>query len=315
MVSIETAAKDFLLACRANGLKPTSIQWYRHMITPFVAYTWGTPVDQVSASDVRRYIVNLRERPTRYTGARQRPEMTGGLSPQSLRDHVTAMKVFFNWCVREYRLDAWSNPMANVRAPRPDRREPKAIDLDDMRRLIDATDDSPAGRRDRAMIAFLADTGCRAGGLLGLPLSSLHLERRYAIVFEKGDRARAVPFTPYTEQQMRLWLDVRPFVETEAVFCSLSGRTPGKALTLSGLHAALKRLKKVAGVTGRVNPHAFRHALARHYLLNGGKIEVLSEIMGHSSINVTQIYARFTDAEIFANHEKFSPISSLKGSR
>jgi integrase/recombinase XerD len=86
----------------------------------------------------------------------------------------------------------------------------------------------------------------------------------------------------------------------------------GEGLTDSGIALILKRLKKRAGVTGRTNPHAFRHGFAREFILNGGDIVVLSKLLGHNNINTTAaFYAIFTEDELAGMHAKFSPLSQF----
>lgn len=142
----------------------------------------------------------------------------------------------------------------------------------------------------------------------------LHLFQLYAVVREKGDRSRAVPFTSYTAQLLRRWLDIRPIdANPETVFCSLGSNTTGDPLTLSGLHMLIRRLRLRTGVTGRTNPHAFRHSFARQYLLNGGDLATLAQLMGHSDVSVTtDFYAIYTEAELAKQHGRFSPIRNLK---
>ena len=84
------------------------------------------------------------------------------------------------------------------------------------------------------------------------------------------------------------------------------------ALRASGVHSMLNRLKKKAGVTGRVNPHSFRHAFAHEYLKSGGDVSVLSTLMGHSDANTTRdFYAVFKTDELTDPHLKYSPIDHL----
>ena len=74
----------------------------------------------------------------------------------------------------------------------------------------------------------------------------------------------------------------------------------------------LRRYKRRAGLQGRVNPHAFRHAFAREYILNGGDLASLSDFMGHTQIAVTkQFYAVFLAEELRAKHDAFYPVSRL----
>ncbi len=174
---------------------------------------------------------------------------------------------------------------------------------------------SVKGIRDRAILAFLTDTGCRAGGLLTLRLDDLDLTAGKALVSEKFDKSRVVPFTPYTAELLRQWLAVRP-PEAPTVFCSLGPNQYARPLYMSGLHHLLERLKLKAGVTGRINPHSFRHGFAREHLKNGGDLATLARLMGHSNVSVTaEFYAVFTEEELADKHAQFSPMRSLYANR
>jgi site-specific recombinase XerD len=81
----------------------------------------------------------------------------------------------------------------------------------------------------------------------------------------------------------------------------------GEQLTVSGVNQVLKRLKKRAGVTGRANPHAFRHGFAKDYLMNGGDLASLADLMGHESVETTKsFYAVFEQEDLRRKHDRFS---------
>ncbi len=304
-----------MLAQRANGNKDNTIRWYRNMLKPVVARLYGTPIDQIDVTDLRTYIVDLRSRGHRYVNAAQRPQLEGGLSYASLSDHIRAMNIFFNWCVSEYELDP--NPMKKIRIPGKVDQEPKAIELDDLKRLLEACDMSTLeGIRDHAMLAFMADTACRAASVISLRPDKLYLRDLYATIRVKGRGARDhdAPMSEYTADLLREWMSIRPVeADPSRVFCSLGGNTTGKPLTYSGLYQVIKRLAKRAHITGKWNPHAFRHGFAKQYLLGGGDLSTLSKLMGHKDGTITiQSYGRFARQELIAQHQKHSPIRKIK---
>jgi len=103
----------------------------------------------------------------------------------------------------------------------------------------------------------------------------------------------------------------RPFPDAETVFTSIRD---GHGMTGFTVIQLLKRMAKRAGVNGRVNPHAFRHAFAREFILNGGDIGTVSQILGHSQILVTkQFYAVFSTEELKGEDHRYSPVSHLNG--
>lgn len=305
MITVSQACEDFLLASHADGLKEATIKWYRSLLNKLCRVIGHVPINKVTATKLRQYIKSLYDQKQKYVNADQRPVVDESLSEETVRSHIRALHRVWNWFTVEYDLE--QNPMTNIK--RPARIEPKvkAISDEDSVKLFDATSDDIYGIRDRAILAFLADTGCRSGGILSLELERLNLEEKYAIVYEKYDKKRKVFFTKATKLLLQQWLLVRP-KHTNSVFVSMN---TGEALTNSGLNQVLRRLKKRAGVTGHTYPHSFRHAFARSYLKNGGDLATLSRLLGHGDISVTSdYYAIFDDDELSDAHSKHSPIDN-----
>jgi site-specific recombinase XerD len=155
------------------------------------------------------------------------------------------------------------------------------------------------------------DSGSCAQGLISLTPDNLELQERRAIVREKAKPNRAIFISPIDVAFIQAWLAVRP-TNAETIFCSLSVAYYGKALTYDGLKEISRRLKRKAGILGRVNPHRFQHGFAREYIKNGSDLATLSWLMGHAdSMVTTWYYAVFTGAELTAAHDKYSPIKGL----
>jgi len=159
--------------------------------------------------------------------------------------------------------------------------------------MLTAAKTSSAPERDYAIIAFLRDTGARVGGVATLTTRYIYLEQRRAIVQEKGrggKKERQVFFTSSTAQAIQNWLNVRPQAnDDERLFL----------LTENGIYQVLKRIAQAAKISGRWNPHSFRHAFARRMLANGASIGIVIHLMGHSSVQVTlDFYGRFSNDEL-----------------
>lgn len=310
-MTVGKAVEEYLLACKANGLAVATVRWYESLLGAFCTQHGNDEITSITTKIMRKYIVGLRERNVRYDqDTAQRPTVEGHLSESTVAGHVVALKAFWNWVDEEIQLD--TNPMHRIKSPR--RRAParsRAISSGDFVKLFNATLDNDAGIRDRAMLAFFSDTGCRLSGLMNLKIKHLQMNDRRAIVYEKGNRVgRMIVYTTYTVKLLERWLTVRQS-ESEYVFISMSS---GEKLTDAGIREILKRLKKRAGVQGHVNPHAFRHAFARTYLTNGGNLASLAQLLGHKDVSTTaNYYAVFSTDELADIHEKLSPLSGLSG--
>lgn len=308
MITVFDAVKEFNTARHADGLKPATLRWYRHRLGSLAKSFGERDLCSLSGHDLRSYVVSLRTRHSRYADATQRPEKPGGLTEDTLNGHLRALRTFFRWCIREYELPTDWYPLARIRISRVIQTVPKAVDLHDFEVLLDQCDDSFMGKRNRAILLFMADSGCRAGGLIGLRLTDLDLNGGRALVTEKFNKSRVVCFTMYTARALTAWLEVRP-ERGDYLFCDRFGQP----LKHSGLYQVLARLKKRAGLSGRVNPHAFRHMFAREYLNNGGDLASLSRLMGHTDTATTaNYYAVFTERELQEKHHRFSPIQNFE---
>lgn len=286
------AVEDFLLAIEADGLKPKTIIWYRYILENNFAVKHGAkPLGEVDVRLVRAYIRDE---------VRKRFD-----SEDTIHGHIRALHRFFKWCTAEYQI---TNPMHNILYPaQPKPKLPKAVNVFDVVRLLESCGDDRMGIRDKVIIAFLMDTGCRAAGLCGLKYADLELEHYRAIVREKGDKLRMVYFTETTAALLIRWIEVRERTDT------LFHNHRAAPMTPNGLLQMLYRRAEDAGVSGRVNPHAFRHGFAREFLRQGGDLATLSRILGHTGIEVTAaFYAVFTDDELAEAHKRFSPLQKIR---
>ncbi|CAG0974916.1 Tyrosine recombinase XerC [Anaerolineae bacterium] len=296
MITLNQAYKDFVIAKKAENRSPETIRTYGTYLKRLLLAKGDSLLTELQPADIRAMLANMQERHK---------------SDESLRALYRNMKSFFNWAWREYGLNPSQTPMRNIRVPQAKHHEPKGVDPEDVVKLLDACDQTVRGTRDRALILFLYDTGCRAAGAYKLRRSDLNLDRGEALVCEKDQRTRYVHFTEPTAEALRKWLKKSP-VKTDLVFYSLRMQSRGNRLTASGVWRALRYVSKKAGIKGRANPHAFRHGFAREFIQRGGDLSPLRQLMGHSSIAVTAAhYAVFHKHELHNNHHQFSPVKGL----
>jgi len=299
-MSIQQAIDAFLLAMGASSA-PSTVETHRYRLARLSAVLGARPVSEVTVGELRRYVVRLRNEPT--------------LSPTTVHGHIRSLKRLFNWLVSEGVLSPEANPARRIALPRLPNVPPKGISIEDARKLLAAAMEMGQEwerRRNLAILLFLADTGCRLQGLTGLRLSDLDLRGRTAIVREKMQQWRFVFLKPVVVEALERWLEMRGEVAGpkagDAVWISRRG-TP---LTRWGIQNMLKRLKRRAGVTGPASAHSFRHGFAIHYLLNGGDLATLADLLGHSDIETTKkYYARFKREQLREQHDRYSPVDVL----
>ena len=291
MNTLQKSVEEFL-AGQAGEVSESTRDWYGRCLSSFVAFLGDIDLGDVTPASLRAYRAHLIDRK---------------MSIYSVHGRQRAVRRLFSWLVEEGIADR--NVALDVPLVRLPPTPPKAVADDDLRRLLEQL---PAESvRDRAVILFLIDSGCRVGGLCSVTVDSLDLPHRCAVVTEKGNRSRRVYFTELTAEVIALYLAVRPAAKTASLFVSAKGG----GLTPAGIRMLLERIGERAGVQGRVNAHSFRHAFARNFLRNGGNLAVLGRLLGHSpgSPVTARFYAVFDDREIQEFHDRYSPLAHANG--
>jgi len=244
-----------------------------------------------------------------YLAHRQREASAGqaGFSARSQARHLTAVRRFYRWLVRENRRR--DDPTRLLESPRLGRPLPKTLSPADAARLVTTPDDSPMGLRDRAMLELMYASGLRVSELVNLPLPRLNLHRGVVLVLGKGGRERLVPMGAPAREASQRYLDTaRPLLAegaglSDAVF--LSNR--GEAMTRQNFWHRIKGHARAAGIHAPLSPHTLRHAFATHLLENGADLRAVQSLLGHADLSTTQIYTHVAKARLKALHAEFHP--------
>jgi site-specific recombinase XerD len=158
--------------------------------------------------------------------------------------------------------------------------------------------------RDRAILELLFSTGLRVSELCSLD-SDIDLSRDELSVRGKGDKVRVVFISPAAKSAVTTYIKARKDMG-EALFVNIAkGRERGERLTPRSIERLIKTYAAKAGITKKVTPHVLRHSFATDLLSNGADIRSVQQLLGHASINTTQIYTHVTDAHLREVHKKY----------
>lgn len=176
---------------------------------------------------------------------------------------------------------------------------------EEIQAVMDAYDLRRAcGRRDYAMIGFLRGTGLRINECLDFKLGDLDTERGTVLVrCGKGGKRAKCGITPHALRLTLEWIDDRRamgFSDDQPLFPVVEGPSKGRKQHQARVRASLRTHARKAGVTKRVHPHCFRHALALDMARKGVPLPVISRQLRHSNVATTATYLRkLSDDEVF----------------
>jgi len=225
---------------------------------------------------------------------------------------LTTLRQFYRWLVAERHIT--TDPTANVEMPRLVKRLPATLTLDEVERLINASDvNTPRGLRDRTMLEVLYATGLRVSELVHLTRGDVNLNLGFVRCIGKGNKERIVPMGKVAVGWVRHYLDARED-ELPCLFPGLKRQ----AISRMAFWTIIKRLAKRAEILKDISPHTLRHSFATHLLERGADLRAIQEMLGHSSITTTQIYTHVsTDflREVYADAHPRARRGTDKGGR
>jgi len=277
------------------GMARNTLSAYRTDLTQFFEWFERSGSGSVFKVDLKllsRYLEHLHQRK---------------LASSSVARHLVSLKMFFRYLVLDGVLT--ESAVELLSSPKLWQHLPKVLSPEAVDQLLAApTQDDRFPLRDRALLCFLYATGCRASEAAGVRLSDVHLEEGFCRCLGKGNKERMVSLNPVARAAIEAYLNYeRP---------RLAGRLDSDRLFVSRRGTSLSRImiwnlvKKYAariGSSSDVSPHTLRHTFATHMLAGGAEIRALQEMLGHASVQTTQIYTHVEHSRLKAIHKRCHP--------
>ncbi len=278
------------------GLSDNTVLAYRRDLTRFDAwYREHGParLQLVDLGLLSRYLQDLHEHQFAAT---------------SMARHLVSLKMFFRYLVLEAILP--ESVVELVNSPKLWQHLPKVLSpekVDDLIASPTRQDRHPL--RDRALLALMYATGCRASEVCGITPRDIQLEESYCRCVGKGNKERIVSLNPVARAAVEAYLKhERPnLVKQEDATTPLLVSRTGKRLSRITVWKLVKRYAARIGASREVSPHTLRHSFATHMLAGGAEIRALQELLGHASIRTTQIYTHVDHSRLKSIHEKCHP--------
>ena len=281
---------DYLLNERKYS--PKTVDSYKFDIEKFFDFLLkeGTLMDEVDQITIRNFLTD---------------ELNAGISKRSCKRRLSSLRHFYYYLVDQKIVK--DNPFLLVDSPKTDKKYPHALYRDQIQEILTEnakrTDDLAI--RDQAILSLLYYCGLRASELVDLTLQDINFRTRIVRVLGKGNKERLVPFTDEAKDAVQRYINesrpkllMQKNVTTSLLFLSDyphdSTKLKEPKMTTRGLEYILDEIEKKTGTFVGLHPHLLRHSFATHLLENGADLRVIQELLGHSSLNTTQVYTHIS---------------------
>jgi site-specific recombinase XerD len=191
---------------------------------------------------------------------------------------------------------------------------PVVLETNEMQDILSQPDTTTTlGRRDQVILTLIYSTGLRVSEICALKVRDISFKENRILITGKGGRERYVPLDAIVEESLKEYIEVRKS-EIAELFVSKKGG----ALTPRAIQYMVKKYAKEANIDKEVTPHKLRHTCATHLLQEGAHLVSIQKLLGHKSLNTTQIYLHITITdlkELSKQHpmRKMRMIIGLKG--
>ena len=219
--------------------------------------------------------------------------------------HIAAIKGWYIFLLKEGKVAV--DYAGNLKAPKIEKKTPEILRMDEVVKLLEEPKGkNPKELRDKAMLELLYATGIRVTELITMTTSQLNMQMNY-IICNDGNKDRIIPFGIKAREALLNYLEYSRNIminnpESDVLFVNCSGQ----AMSRQGFWKLIKFYAEKAGITTDITPHTLRHSFAAHLVENGADLKSVQEMLGHSDISTTQIYAKLNQSKL---RDVYSPLT------
>lgn len=248
-------------------------------------------VQKISATNLNSYVLYLEK---------------NHFSAATISRNIASLKAFYHYMFREGMVE--EDISERLKAPRIEKKMPEILSMNEVVRLLDQPcGDTPKEIRDKAMLELLYATGIRVTELITLKLDDVNLQLGF-IICRDAAKERVIPFGNEARSALVNYLEnVRKDMINDSMSEYLFVNCSGLPMSRQGFWKLIKLYAKKAGIDEDITPHTLRHSFAAHLVENGADLCSVQEMLGHSDISTTQIYASMNQNKIREVYTKAHP--------
>lgn len=296
--------KRFMLRCFALRLADTTINAYEEFFNSFEKFVKAenklNSFEQVDTTALRRYLVLL----------------SSTMCGVTVEGYYRKLKTLYNFLLKEGLISI--NPLNTIERPKVAKRKIQTFNSNEVYTMLNAYDvNTFIGLRNYTLLSFLLATGARRSEFVNLTVFDVDLQADIIRIIGKGDKERLIPISRKLKLILKRYLKARAeylnhdckHKTSTAFFISRYG----DKLQLSAANSIFQALKKSLGLNGkRFSAHIWRHTFAKSFLLNGGDVFSLQELLGHADVETTKIYINLDTQELKQQNDKYNPLDNTK---
>lgn len=227
--------------------------------------------------------------------------------PRTISRGLSSIKSFISYLTENKILE--NSELSNVKHPKIPKLLPRPLSIKQINDIISSVSDMKQTdwiiKRDKALIILIYSVGLRISEALSLNKKEFLTSRDCLNILGKGGKYRTVPIIPIVREAIDDYLDACEFKMSEALFVN----NKGERLSASALQKLMRKIRNTLNLSEYVTPHALRHSCATHLMEYSGELREIQELLGHSSIVSTQIYADVAKKYITEVYDKCHPLS------
>jgi len=276
-----------------KGLSENSIESYENDIRNLLTQT-DKDIECVTNKDVIDFFVTLQEM---------------GLTNSTIARKRSSIRSFLKFLIEED-IDI-SADVDDIPSIKPSQRLPDVLSVTQMIKLLDSIPtEKPTDIRNKAMLELMYATGIRISETINLSMHDVYWDDKVVRVLGKGGKQRVVLIAQKSLSYLADYFNsarsiLRKDKSTDILFLNRFGNK----LSRMGVWKVIDKIALDAGISKHVSPHTFRHSFATHLLEAGANLRAVQILLGHSSINTTQIYINIDSTFIMQEHRLYHPRS------
>ena len=266
-------------------LSNKTLESYSNDLKMYISFFHNKNILKISGDDIRSYIQSKDE-----------------LAPTTLAHYITVLNSFYLFLCEENIINI--NPCNSLVQPKLAKKLPNFLTEEEVANLLDIKLNTAYDYRNKSMLELLYATGIRVSELINLEFNQIDIENAIIRVIGKGNKERIVPLGEIAIKYLDIYIkEHRPNLIKKQNSTYIFLNNTGKPISRQGFFKIVKNLCASAKIDKSISPHILRHSFATHLLTHGADLRIIQELLGHSDISTTQIYAHLVNEKIKSDYE------------